>query len=308
MRRILIIDDDRESTESLVKFVTEEGLSVQTASDSESALHRVRAWKPHLVLLSGDLRSDEPLTMISRLKLASHEDYGPIIYYSDALSMERLLKIFEAGADDFLPKPFVREQMIGRFRAMLRYKESQDSLRRATHRIEEMSALDELTGLLNFRALCRQASDEISRSEQFRKPVSALHINLDGFSDLNRKAGFETGNFVLKEVGTRIRKTLRSIDLASRIGADEFFALLIETDLASAEVMAQRILKSLQNPDLSADSKEKVPYKISACIGVAGFSPGQPDQRTADLLHITLEALRSAKATGPGSIEIYSFS
>jgi diguanylate cyclase (GGDEF)-like protein len=130
-------------------------------------------------------------------------------------------------------------------------------------------------------------------------------INLDQFSGINQGYGFLFGSAVIQESAKRIKKALRSIDLLARVGADEFFALLVETDLAGAEFVAERVLQSLQADEFKGDRGK---CKVTACVGVGGFLPEQADQHMNDLLHIVSEALRTAKSNGEGSIEIYSFS
>jgi len=134
--------------------------------------------------------------------------------------------------------------------------------------------------------------------------VSSMLVNLDGFSNVNQTCGFLSGNHVLQEVAMRIKQCLRSIDLVARVGADEFFVLLSETDLASAEFIAERVRDSIESV---AFKNDKQAIKITATIGVAGLTYDQSNQRMADLLHFSAEALRSAKANGTNRIEVYSF-
>ena len=87
-------------------------------------------------------------------------------------------------------------------------------------------------------------------------------------------------------------------------GADEFFIFLAETDLGNAEFMAERIRDSIQSAPFK---NEKRSVNITATLGVAGLTPDQTNQKMTDLLHLTTEALKSAKANGTNRIEVYSF-
>jgi diguanylate cyclase (GGDEF)-like protein len=220
------------------------------------------------------------------------------------MTLEDVSKGLSAGADDYLTKPFRAQDLISRIRAMLRLKEVQDSLKRANHRIEELSSTDDLTGLMNMRAAYRRGEEEIVRARRFRKPISSLLLNIDGFSHVNQTYGFVVGSHVLQEVALRIKQCLRSIDLVARIGADEFFVLLSETDLGSAEFMAERVRDSIQSSPFKNDKQS---IKLTATLGVAGLTAEQTNQKMSDLLHITTEALRSAKANGANRLEVYSF-
>lgn len=304
MRRILVMDEDREVIDLVTKNLSNDGYSVQTASDPEVTLHRLRAWKPHLILMDVKSPALASLDLIPKIRLLTPDEYTAIILISSAMKLEEVLKGLDSGADDYLSKPFRSEDLVARIRSMLRLKESQDSLRRANHRIEELNSTDDLTGLMNMRAAYRRGEDEIVRAKRFRKPVSAILLNLDGFSSVNQTYGFAVGSHVLQEIGTRIRSCIRSIDLVARVGADEFFILLCETDLAGAEFIAERIRDAIQSMPFK---NEKQSIKLTATIGVAGLTADQTTQKMSDLLHITTEALRSAKANGTNRIEVYSF-
>lgn len=303
-RRILVVDDDRENVELLTEYISKEGHSVTSAGDAESALHRVRAWKPHVILLDINMPGISGLELIPRIRQVTVDDYSSIILISANMTVEDVVRGLDAGADDYLTKPFRAQELISRLRAMLRLKELQDSLRRSNHRIEELSATDELTGLMNMRALYRKADEEILRCRRFRKPISALIVDVDQFSTVNENAEFLFGSHVLRDLGGKIKSCLRSMDLIARVGADEFFVLLLETDLAGAEFVAERIRDAIQGHDFRHD---KHAAKVTACIGIAGFTQDHTEGGMADLFRNVSEALRSAKVGGPNRIEIYSF-
>lgn len=310
MRRVLVVDDDKENIDLLTNYLSSEsgqgngGISIQTAQDGEGALHRIRAWKPHLVLLDINMPGASGLEIIPKIRNLSQEEYTAVVLVSANMSVEEVTQGFEAGADDYLTKPFRAQELFSRVRTMLRFKELQDSLKRASYRIEELSSTDELTGLVNMRAAYRRGEEEIVRCKRFRKPVSALVVNLDQFSDVNQNVGFVAGSKVLQETALRIRQCVRSMDVVARVGADEFFVLLSETDLAAAEFVAERIRDAIQSNPFKT---EKQSLKVTGCVGVASISAEQSDQRMAELFHNTSEALRSAKANGANRIEIYSF-
>jgi two-component system cell cycle response regulator len=309
MRRILVLDDDRENVEYLNGILSQEGHSIQAASDAEAALHRIKAWKPQLLLLNVNQPAPLLRDLILKVRAACSDDYLAIILLvGQTATVDMGNGGLDLGADDYLMKPFRAHELITRIRTMLHYKDTQDLLRRANHRIEEISSTDDLTGLMNMRTLHRKGEEEVLRSRRFKKPVSALLINLDRFSDINHKLGFQTGSAVLQEMGSRIKNSLRSIDMVARVGADEFFVLLVETDLANAEFMAERIRDGIQS---QAFRDPKHTAELTTCIGVAGLnfaeSEGDNQQHISDLFHFASEALRSAKAAGPNRIEIYSF-
>lgn len=304
-KRVLVVDDDKESLDSLSAFVTEEGHTVTTAQDAESALHRIRAWKPHLILLDVNMPGTSGLDLIPRIRSLTADDYVSVILVSASLTLEEVSKALDLGADDYLSKPFRATELLTRVRTMLRFKELQDSLKRSQQRVEELSTHDELTGLLNMRALLRRGEEEVMRCRRFRKPISALLVNVDQFSSINENADFLFGNYILKEVGALIKRAVRSVDMVARLGGDEYFVILPETDLAGAEYVAQRIRDMMTSAEFKS---EKHSAKATSCIGIAGFNNEHQGTGITELFRNSNESLKTAKIGGTNRIEIYSFS
>ena len=304
MRRILLVDEDKGDVEVVTKSLTENGFTIQTATDSDTALHRLKAWKPHLILINIDSAKIQGASLVPKIRTLTHEEYTSIVLVSAIEDLAEVKRTLEGGADDYLTKPFRSIDLLPRVIAMLRLKEVQDSLKRANHRIEELISADELTGLMNMRAAFRRGEEEIARARKFRKPISCLLLNLDGFSAVNQTYGFAIGSQVLQQIALCIKQFIRPIDLVARVGADEFFVLLNEMDLAGAETVAETIRAAVQ---VASFKNERRAVKLTVTVGVAGLTYEQNNQRMGDLLHIAAEALKSAKANGPNRIEVYSF-
>ena len=304
MRRILVLENDKNGIEMISKCLIADGNTIQIAEDSAVALHRLKAWKPQLILLNKEILGTEWESFVSKIRSLTMDDYVCIILMSSKVELSDVTKKIEFSADDHLKKPFEELELICRVHTMLRFKEVQDALKRANHRIEELLSADELTGLMNMRAIFRRGEEEIARSKKFHRPISSLLINLDGFSTVNQSYGFIIGSQVLQSVAARIKQCLRPDDAMARVGADEFFVLLADTDLTSAEAMAEKIRGTIQS---SPFKNEKANLKLTATFGVAGLNQDNTTQRMSDLLHITSEALKSAKANGINQIEVYSF-
>ena len=304
MKRVLVIDSNRETFENVAQFLRQDGLTVQNSLESESALHQLKAWKPHLVLIDADSLRDEAAALVPKIRLLTQNDFTPIALIVNALAIDEVNRGFDLGVDDWVQKPLFDAAVIQRVRTLFRLKEIQDALRRAHHRIEEVISTDELTGLISMRAAYRKAEEEIARARRTKKPISAFFLNLDNFSSVNQSYGFAVGSHVLQEVALRLKKCLRSVDLVSRIGADEFFVLLHETDLSGAEFVAERVRDAVQSEPFRS---EKHLFNMTATVGVAGLTPEQAAQRMSDLLHLAMEALKSAKSNGSNRIEVYYF-
>lgn len=306
MGRILIVDADHDSSDLIQHALGQEGHSFQVASDVETALHRIRAWKPQVVLLDEGLTENGAIDVPAKVRALSPDDYISVILLSagTGTTVAQQAEPGRQAPDDLVNRPFRAQELAVRVRSMLRYKDSMDSLRRASHRIEELSQTDPITGLLNVPAFFRKAEEEILRSRRFRKPMSLLAANLDGFRSVNDTGGFSFGNQVLRDAGKRIRECVRNIDLVGRLGADEYLVFLVETDLAAGEFMAERIRDAIRTQVFKSD---RTTAQVTCSIGIAGFNHEQAEQTLNDLVRLSLEALRSAKSGGRDQVEIYSF-
>jgi two-component system cell cycle response regulator len=311
MARILLVDTQSEAANTSLDTdgvhngtigacLSHAGHIIQTATDAESALHVLKAWKPHLVALADPSLS----ALIAKIRTQSADEYAAVLQLAadrGETDFPRFDDALAAGADDFLALPCPSHEVISRVRAVLRVKEAQDTIGKLRERIEDLSTTDEITGLMNIKSLYRRGEEELARARRFQKPLSGLLLNLDAFSAVNRGQGFDLGNRVLREAADRIRSCLRSVDLAARLGADEFFVLLPETDFAGAEFVAERIRAALGAGPLAGT------VSLTACVGIGGLRKVTEGQVIGDLLRSTSEALKSAKEVGPDRIEIDSF-
>lgn len=302
-KRILIVREDR-GRDDIASILSHEGYTVTHAVDQDSALHRIKAWEPHLVIVEEGLPSDPEL--LSKIRNVSASDYTAVLLISSAEERALEFRGTEGELDDILVSPFRPVDLLNRVRSTLRVRELQDALKRSNIRIEEISFADEMTGLLNFTSFLKRSDFELGRLRKFRKPVSLLLINLDQFSTLNEIDSVHGANEVLSEAGKRIRGAIRTHDLAARVSGDEFAVLLPETDLAGAEFVAERVRDVIQQSPFKANQNEVV--QLTACVGVAGWNTGQSSELGAsELFKNASEALRSAKARGKAEIEVYSF-
>jgi two-component system cell cycle response regulator len=302
-KRILVVDDDPENLKLMNELVSAEGHSVTTAPEGETALHKVRAWKPHVILLDVNMPGMSGLDLIPKIR-SSSPDYISIVMVSANAEPTAVAEAINRGADDYLIKPYRAQELMPRLRLAFKVKELNDSLKRLSQKLEEQAASDELTGLLNFRSLFKCGEEEIEKSKKFGKPFSMLLVDIDGFSSINEARGFKTGNEVIAAVAEKIRGCVRSVDLVARVSGDEFAALFPDTDLGSAEFLAERIRESIEKTVLQTG---KTGLSITASLGVAGIKPdGLQLGSMSDLFRCAAEALRSAK-TAKNRVEVYSF-
>ena len=152
-------------------------------------------------------------------------------------------------------------------------------------RIQELTFVDDHTGLFNSRHLQRQLETELVRARRFGRPISVLFLDLDHFKKVNDTHGHQRGSAVLREIGQLLVRQLRTVDIPVRYGGDEFVVLLPETDREQATICAWRLREAVSNHAFLGS--EGLAVHITASLGVAAFpqdaSSGDDLMRVADL-------------------------
>lgn len=157
-------------------------------------------------------------------------------------------------------------------------------------RLDALTRQDSLTGLANRQHLDRRTDEEIMRWERYHRPLSLVLIDLDHFGAINERYGRAAADEALLHVGTVLRQSIRSLDLAARYGGEEFAVLLPETNDMGALIVAERLR-------LDLESQVLLPLlePLTASFGVATLIPGE---KREPLFTRALAALHRAKGKG----------
>ena len=137
-------------------------------------------------------------------------------------------------------------------------------VRTTTERLEVLSMRDELTGLLNRRALIERLEEEISRSQRQETPLSLIYADVDEFKQVNDRFGHSVGDQYLIQAGETLTASLRPTDHVARMGGDEFVVILPETDSAGAKALAARISEGLADLERT--------YGTGMSLGITSFA------------------------------------
>ncbi len=166
----------------------------------------------------------------------------------------------------------------------------------------QLSITDSLTGLFNARYLYERLETEISRAKRYGHPLSLLMLDIDFFKRFNDAYGHLSGDEALRQVALVLKESSRETDTVARYGGEEFCVILPETDAPNAEVIAERIRKTMeQHPVPTGAGDESVTLTVS--IGVAQMPPALISAE--DLVRIADKALYQAKFAGRNTVRIF---
>ncbi|MEM7204662.1 MAG: chemotaxis protein CheB [Planctomycetota bacterium] len=176
-------------------------------------------------------------------------------------------------------------------------KQQETRLRLLADELENQAQTDALTGLMNRRGLEIATAREQARASRTGEPLTAVLIDLDNFKAFNDRLGHAVGDTVLQGVAQRMQRVLRPSDLLSRVGGDEFLALLPETRLAEAVSVAERLRLAIADHAMEVSGQ---PLAITASLGVAAIPAGM--MSIEELLICTRESLATSKKQGKNRV------
>jgi diguanylate cyclase (GGDEF)-like protein len=163
--------------------------------------------------------------------------------------------------------------------------------RQTARRMHMLASTDELTGLLNRRAILEKAREEWLRTHRFQRSFSCLMFDIDHFKSINDNHGHAAGDEVLKATSALLKNLLRQTDYVGRIGGEEFLVLTPETDGTQALILAERIRVAIQNAAIPAIGVRK----LTVSIGIAGL---REETSLEQLIRNADQALYVAKDSG----------
>ncbi len=220
------------------------GYDVQSVSDGQQARDRLQAEDPpKLVILDWMMPgyTGPELCAMIRKNTRDEDPYIYCILLSAMGEKEHIVKGMEAGADDYIIKPFDHHELRVRVRAGRRIIELQSDLREAKQKLLLQSRVDHLTEIFNRRAIFDHIWMELDRSKRENLPISVFMLDIDHFKGVNDTYGHLIGDQVLRETVKRIKHNVRPYDIVGRFGGEEF--LLISPGLGREEAweLAERV-------------------------------------------------------------------
>ncbi|MBN1962099.1 MAG: diguanylate cyclase [Deltaproteobacteria bacterium] len=223
----------------------------------------------------------------------------PVIMLTGQEDVKAKVKGFEAGASDYLVKPFDDEELVARVRVHLKIKTLQDELKEKNVRLLELSRTDALTGLSNVRHLLEVISVELPRAERYQTSLAFLMLDVDNFKQLNDQYGHQAGDAGLQKVAEILQAGIRQYDVAARYGGDEFALLLPQADVEGAMACGERCRQDIEKITISGSK----PPVLTASIGIVLY-PNPKVKKTDDLIRLADNALYKAKKDGRNRIVV----
>jgi two-component system, cell cycle response regulator len=288
--KILVVEDDPISRRVLEATLLKWGYEVQVAADGIEALEIIRnPDAPNLVISDWMMPRMDGLALCREIRNMEKSGYIYFIILTAKGEKKDIIEGLEAGADDFLTKPFDREELKYRTRIGER-------IINLEHRILELANTDALTGLLNRRAFMERLEQETARSRRDQTPLSFILTDIDHFKKVNDTYGHQAGDLVLRRFSKTLSASMRPYDFIGRYGGEEFVVCLSGADEREARSAAERMRRQIEEVEIALPDGLQ-PIRITASFGISSYAP-EPGETMDLLIKRADDALYRAKDEG----------
>jgi two-component system cell cycle response regulator len=290
--KVLVADDSPISRHLLQVSLCSAGYETCLVPDGAEALRVLEQEdSPKLVILDWMMPRMDGVEVCRAIKKRIAEPYVYIILLTAKGHQEEINEGLEAGADDYITKPFDLQELKARLRVGKRILELHEQLvSQATH--------DSLTSLLNRSAILEVLQKELIRSVREKNPVTAIMADLDHFKLVNDTYGHIAGDAVLREAARRLSASLREYDSVGRYGGEEFLVIAPSCNVAGGAELAERLRKCIGGGPINAAGNTifaTMSFGVAATCSI---------KKVNQMLSAADEALYAAKKAGRNRVEV----
>lgn len=293
--RIIIAEDDPVSRRVLEAHLAKWGYEVIVTRDGQEAWEALnREDAPVLAILDWMMPVMDGPEVVRRLRAREGAAYSYVILLTAKGQKEDLLAGLEAGADDYLTKPFDAHELQARLRTGKRILDLQTDLIAAREAQRQEATHDHLTGVWNRAGILHILQRECARTLRANGDVALIMADIDHFKAVNDTHGHLVGDDVLREASHRMQSSIRTYDSIGRFGGEEFVVVLPECGASSGVQQAERLRACIRNQPFETSGGA---ISATLSLGVAAMTPENPCDYQA-LLRTADAALYRAKEGG----------
>lgn len=297
--KILVADDSPLYTMLVKESLSSQPCSILFAKNGCEALELFAQHKPALVITDWVMPKVDGLELCRRIRADFPEVYSYVMLLTSNDEKESVISGLQAGADDYLSKPFHTGELLARVGVGRRVVELHRQIQTKNRQLEAMALTDSLTGLPNRRAIDVWAPRALSAAARYGFSLWVAMTDLDLFKKINDEYGHNAGDIVLQGFAEILRRNTRSSDICGRVGGEEFVLALTHAERKDVGGVIERIRRTLEQQEFSFQGKI---IHATASFGVAGFDRGEVADFAA-LLARADAALYAAKQKGRNRVE-----
>ncbi len=291
--RILIAEDDQTCRAMLAAVMKKWGYDVIAVDDGGAAWEILQQPDPpRLIILDWVMPVVDGLELCRRIRAQEGSDPPYVILLTAKGETNDIVEALDAGANDYVTKPYDNAELRARIGVGRRMLELQADLNGAKNALAHEAMHDALTGIFNRRAILDGLSREISRAKRQGSALSIGICDIDHFKQVNDRHGHQVGDEILRGFTQIIQQNLRECDLLGRYGGEEFLIIASGSSGAPQEMLYERLREAIAVTPIPTRAGD---ISITVSIGVA---PGGGDSTVDALLAAADTAMYRAKSMG----------
>ncbi len=314
---IIVAEDDQATLKLFVRQLKEAGYEVTPCINGREALEAIQERGKGIIIADWGMPEMGGLELCQAVReLQSFRAIQSvhIILVTASADKDRLVQGLEAGADDYLTKPYHAQELLARlhaaertlrlldelFQQRMEVQKANATLQVFNDKLEKLASTDMLTGLHNRRVLFERFGELWAMSERTDADLAFIMLDIDHFKSVNDTYGHHVGDLVLTEVSRRMRGALRPYDVCARFGGEEFAVVCPNSDSAATTQIAERIRQAVAAKPVKAED-QVIPVTVSV-----GAATRREDHASVDvLIGEADEMLYRAKENGRNQVWYY---
>ena len=304
---ILVAEDDPLTRRLLETILTKAGYQVISAQNGAEALRILNGSFFPIVITDWMMPETDGLELCRAIRKVNFPGYIFIIIITANDSKDDIISGLQAGADDYLTKPFNHAELRARIATAVRILNLEHSLKEANEKIKRLSVTDSLTGVYNRGFLTERLPQDLGHARENLQPISLIMCDIDRFKEINDHYGHQTGDAVLIVFADCLKNNIRlGIDWVTRYGGEEFLVVLPGTDASTAGALAEKIRRALMDVVVNIEDHD---LRFTASFGVSSLSgtgPHAPGSTPEALINEADRCLYQAKHEGRNRVIIAS--
>jgi two-component system, cell cycle response regulator len=300
--QILVVDDSPVSRKLVEHALEAANYSLLFAKSGQEALKLFQQHSPSIVVTDWMMPDFSGLELCERIRADGQREYTYIILLSAKTEKDHVVKGLDAGADDYLTKPFDAGELLARVGVGCRTVELHREIDAKNQLLEQMAHTDSLTGLPNRRAVEDWAARQLRGAVRHGFPFWVVQADLDSFKTINDSYGHDAGDAVLRRFSEILKGNTRASDICGRMGGDEFLVVITHVQCEYIQATINRLREDWAACEFAFDGQA---VSLTASFGVAGFA-GKSVLSFQTLVQRADKALYAAKRAGGNQVGIAS--